>query len=502
MYVSASRPVWWLPTFGLFLFIAIEAGMFSGTTRLFADPAVGRHLRTAEVILATHQVPRTDPLSFTHAGQPWFDYEWAFEATIGELNRAGGLALVDAFCTAIFAVTVLGIYRTLTQSGVPLITGLITIGVVFLTLNIHFSARPLLFTYLFFALVVEVWIRRTAPLPRDWIFLPIVFAAWANLHAGWVAALAFLSLAIFGRLLDRLGKRSTGEEAPLIPWIGLLLLCMFAASFNPWGWSAYRHIFDYTMHFKSIGLLDESAAPNFSEPNMPALAVMFIVGVIVVARLTRRVPLWRAEMIVPVLFFLFEGLRAQRQVLLLMEVAAVPVGQDLQALCEGRAFPFVRDRLRQFSARQRMAGGDAWLAAIAAVVITLLFLSSGAARKIEVGQTLTPQLLDFLRQHPDRFARPLVTTWNAGPLLWKMRPGFRVSFDDRFDLYGDDTAFSFAHLYSGAPGWRETLDQGGYDSAILDPYLQLNQFLHLTPDWHEVYRDGHAVVYWHGAPAP
>jgi hypothetical protein len=203
-----------------------------------------------------------------------------------------------------------------------------------------------------------------------------------------------------------------------------------------------------------------------------------------------------------VLFFLFEGLKAQRQVLLLMEVAAVPVGRDLQALCEGRAFPFVRDRLRQFTARQRVAGGDAWLAAVAAVVVTILFLSSTAARKIEVGQVATPRLLDFLREHPDRFTRPLVTTWNAGPLLWKMRPDFRVSFDDRFDLYGDDTVFSFVNLYRGLPGWRETLDRGGYDSAILDPYLQLNQFLHLTPDWHEVYRDEHAVVYWHGAPAP
>ena len=220
MYVSTSQPIRWLPTFGLFLFIAIEAGMFFGTTRLFEDPAVGRHLRTAQFILATHQVPRTDPLSFTYAGRPWFDYEWAFEATIGELHRFGGLALVDAFCTTLFAVTMLGIYRTLVHNGASLVPGLLTVGVVFLTLNQHFSVRPLLFTYLFFALVVEVWLRRTQPLRRDWFFLPIIFVAWANLHAGWAAALAFLALALFGRLLDRLTHRVTGDEAPLIPWIG------------------------------------------------------------------------------------------------------------------------------------------------------------------------------------------------------------------------------------------------------------------------------------------
>ena len=496
MYVSAQRPIWWLPTFGFFLFVAIEAGMFFGTARLFQDPAVGRHLRTAEFILATHQVPRTDPLSFTHAGQRWVDYEWAFEATIGELNRAGGLALVDAFCTAIFAVTLLGIYRLLVQGGVSLMAGLITIGVVFLTLNLHFSVRPVLFTYLFFALVVEVWSRRTQPLRRDWLFLPIVFVAWANLHAGWAAALVFLVLAILGRVLDRLAHRATGEEAPVIPWIGLTLLCAFAVSFNPWGWTLYREVFALATSYKSFALWDEYAPPNFSVPSMSALAVMFIVGIAIVARVTKRTPLWQAEILLPVLFFLYEGLKTQRHVLLLMEIAALPVAQDLHRLFEGRAFPYLRDRLRQFAARQRLARGDAWLAVVAAAMVTLIFLPSAAARKIEVGQTAGPRLVAFLRQHPDRFQRPLVTTWNAGPLLWNMRPAFKVSFDDRGDFYGDKTVFSFVDLYHGQPGWSDTLAKEDFDSAILDPYLQLNQFLHLTSGWHEVYRDEYAVVYW------
>jgi hypothetical protein len=499
MFVSAPRPIWWLPTFGLFLFIAIEAGMFSGTDRLFADPAVGRHLRMGEFILATHQVPRADPLSFTYAGKPWVDYEWAFEETIGELYHAGGLALVDAFCTAIFAATVLGVYRTLVHCGASLFAGLITAGLVFLTLYMHFSVRPLLFTYLFFALVVEVWFRRAQPLRRDWLFLPIIFFAWANLHAGWSAALAFLALALLGRLIDRISGRVNGDDAPLIPWLGLGGLCALAVSFNPWGWLLYRQIFAFATSYKSFALWDEYAPPNFVHPGGSAVAVIFIVGVFLLARLVRRSPPWPAETMVPVIFFTYEGLKAQRHVLLLMIIAAVPIARDLTALFAGRAFPHLRDRLEQFAARQRFAQGDAWLAAVAAVVVTLAFLPSAAGRKIEVGKSVTPHLLDFLRAHPDRFVRPLVTTWNAGPLLWNMRPDFRASFDDRGDFYGDDVVFSFVDLYTGAPGWRDTLEKGNYDSAILDPYLPLNRLLHLAPRWHEVYRDEHAVVYWRDA---
>jgi hypothetical protein len=500
MFVSTTLPVWWLPTFGFFLFLSIVAGMFLGKEKLFEDPAVGRHLRTAEVILETGQVPRTDPLSFTAAGKPWYDYEWGFEATLGELYRLGGLPLIEAFCFTLFAATMLGVYRTLLHSGFPLSVVILSTGIAYLTLHMHFSVRPLLFTYLFLALVVEVWFRRTQPLARDWLLLPLIFAAWANLHAGWAAALVFLVLAMTGRLLDRITRRVNGEEAPLIPWLGLTTLCALATWLNPWGWALHRQVFEFATQYKSFALWDEYAPPNFSGPSMSALTILFILGVVFLARLSRRAPLWRWETLLPVLFFLYEGLKTQRHVLLLVLVASVPVARDLQAVLYTTWLPFLRERLAHFQEKQRTGYADAWMAGVAAIVLTLLFLHAPAAQKIQVGTSATPRLVNFLRQHPDRFTRPLVTTWNAGPLLWAMRPDFRVSFDDRGDFYGDKTVFSFVDMYNGVPGWRDTLAKGDYDSAILDPYLQLNQLLHLTPGWNEVYHDEHAVVYWRSAP--
>jgi hypothetical protein len=500
MFESAMKPIWWLPTFGFFLFLAIESWMFVNPDGIFADPGVGRHLRTAEFILETGQIPRTDPLSFTQAGRPWIDFEWAFEATVGELYRAGGLPLVCAFCYAIFAATILGIYRTLLQSGLSLSSVLVVTGVAFLTLQIHFSARPVLFTYLFMALVVEVWNRRTHPLKRDWLILPLVFVAWANLHAGWMAALLFLVLAMAGRLLDRIFKRVDGEEAPLIPWVGLTLLCALATRLNPWGWELHRHIFFVATSLKSIAFLVEDLPPSFTTPSMSALAVMFILIVVFLALLLRffkRAPLWRWEAVLPVLFFLYEGLKAQRHVILLVEVGAVPVARDLELLFHGAWWPNLRERLKEFQAKQRLAAGDAWLALVAALALTAVFVRTPMAQNIRVGESVTPRLVAFLRDHPDRFHRPLTTTWNAGPLLWNMRPDFRVSIDDRFDFYGDEAVFSFVDMTAkGSAGWEDKLKKGKYDSLILDPYLRLNKLLHSLPGWKEVYRDDHAVVYW------
>jgi hypothetical protein len=496
MVATVPRPIWWLPTLGFFLFLAVELGMFWAPGWLFADPGVGRHLRTAEVILDTHQVPRTDPLSFTRAGEPWTDYEWGFEATVGELNRGGGLGLVCAFLTAVFATTVLGIYRTLLQSGFSMSVVVLVTGLVFLTLHLHFAARPVLFTYLFMALVVEVWQRNRLPRKRDWLILPIVFVAWANLHAGWAAGLVFLCLALTGRVIDRLRKRVDGDEAPVIPWLGLIVLCTLATFFNPWGWKLHHQIYLFSTSFKSFALWDEYAEPNFNEPSMSAMAILFVLGVVFAARAVRRAPHWRWEMVLPVLFFLDEGLKAQRHVLLLVIIAAVPLAADLEVIFHGAWWANLRGQLKQFQVQQRLAGGDAWLCLVAALLLGAIFLHLPVSQNIEVGKSLTPGLLAFVKDHPDRFQRPLVTTWNAGPLLWNLRPDFRVSFDDRGDFYGDDTVFQYVGLYNGAFDWRTTFDKGRFDSAILDNYVALIRILSLLPDWKIVYHDDKTTVFW------
>jgi hypothetical protein len=164
---------------------------------------------------------------------------------------------------------------------------------------------------------------------------------------------------------------------------------------------------------------------------------------------------------------------------------------------------FLRDALtelqrksREFQAQHRLASGDAWLSFFALLIIGAIFLAAPVSHRIPVGKSITTALVKFVRDHPDRFQRPLVTTWNAGPLLWNLRPGFRVSFDDRGDFYGDPTVYSFVAMYNAAPGWRDTLAQGHYDSAILDNYLALGDNITSVPEWKKVYHDDKDTVFW------
>ena len=57
----------------IFLFWSLLAGTLSN--RPLADPDIGWHIRTGELILSTHEISRRDPFSSTMHGQPWFAWE-------------------------------------------------------------------------------------------------------------------------------------------------------------------------------------------------------------------------------------------------------------------------------------------------------------------------------------------------------------------------------------------------------------------------------------------
>jgi hypothetical protein len=58
---------------------------------------------TANSSWQTHAVPRTDSFSYTRAGQPWYAWEWLYDAGIGAILHVAGLNGVVLFTTLIIA---------------------------------------------------------------------------------------------------------------------------------------------------------------------------------------------------------------------------------------------------------------------------------------------------------------------------------------------------------------------------------------------------------------
>src|SRR5271166_4912118 len=85
------NPAWarWVVPSVSDLFFAALLGVLVFTTvsmRLLGDAGIGWHIRTGQMILATHEIPRVDPFSSSQGGQPWFAWEWGYDLIAGWLE--------------------------------------------------------------------------------------------------------------------------------------------------------------------------------------------------------------------------------------------------------------------------------------------------------------------------------------------------------------------------------------------------------------------------------
>lgn len=195
---------------------------------------LGWQMATGRWIIHNHQIPSTEVLSYTAAGQPWI-YPVGAGLIFYGLHQLGGYALLSWLTALVSAATVMLLIRrgsaitaALAIFAVPLIASRAT-------------ARAELFTLPLFAATLSLlWEQRETGKARLWL-LPLIFAAWVNLHPGFIAGLGLLGAYAMFEIIDM--PFAGGRDAAVsrlkraIPW-------MFAAAaatlLNPWGWTGYE----------------------------------------------------------------------------------------------------------------------------------------------------------------------------------------------------------------------------------------------------------------------
>src|SRR5580700_6485829 len=210
------RPMWlrWVvPSVGDLIFVAL-VGLLAYTTlsvRLLGDAGIGWHIRTGQIILATHAIPRVDPFSATMSGRVWFAWEWLYDALVGWLDRAAGLNGVVLFTALVIAAVFAWTFRLLLRRSTNILLALLLVLLAASAAMIHFLARPHVVSWLF--TVAWFWIldsserscgaadfdssetsefklRRASML---WL-LPPLMLVWVNVHGGFLVGFALLAI--------------------------------------------------------------------------------------------------------------------------------------------------------------------------------------------------------------------------------------------------------------------------------------------------------------------
>jgi len=167
-------------------------------------------------MLEHRRIPDADMFSFTHAGQPWVNWEWAHNILSAllwmHLGPAGIIffRLLTAFllCLVLFAL-----FRRLSDGD--LFLSFSSVLTVFLLVQQRVSDRPQFFAYLLIAAVVylattlqDIRSGRAAVLWGILVFL-------RNAHPSWVLAVLLVAVLVADRWLSR-ETHLTGKETALL----------------------------------------------------------------------------------------------------------------------------------------------------------------------------------------------------------------------------------------------------------------------------------------------
>src|SRR5262245_28535468 len=186
------------------------------------DPDLWWHLRAGLDLLRTGHLTSADPYSFTQ-DVPWINHEWLSEIIIGLAYRAGGVPGLLILKSAILASTFLLLSSALRPASRTIRWWFLAVSVAALMFAAT-TVRPQLWTLLAMAALLRI-----LPSSKRLFTIPILFAAWANLHGGWIVGLAVAALWLIGRMIDARGPRGVWDAAAAIT------LGAAATLLNPYG---------------------------------------------------------------------------------------------------------------------------------------------------------------------------------------------------------------------------------------------------------------------------
>jgi hypothetical protein len=227
-------------------------------------------LRAGHDMWSARRVLLTDTYSHTAYGAFWPNHEWLAEVIYYACYRVGGLALVTLAATASITAAWWISWR-FTTGSTPARFALMAIALV--PASMHWEPRPHAFSFLFLMTTLALLVT------NRYMWLPVVFAVWANCHGGVLTG--FLVLLV--GLAVAVWKEPAGWRRRALAFAA----CAVAATMTPLGLSMWTELPKSLARIR-LYPLDEWRRATLFEPR---LAPFWIIAALLCIGSLRR---WRS----------------------------------------------------------------------------------------------------------------------------------------------------------------------------------------------------------------
>jgi hypothetical protein len=496
----------YLPAETAFFLLAWFAVAAVFHSRGFQDPGTLWHVRVGELVLQ-NGIMRTDPFTFTFAGQTWIPQQWGGEVLMALAHGIGGLDTLLLGFSLLIATTFTLVFRLLRIGGMGLPLAGTLAGFAMVAAGFHFYIRPHLATIAFSAILMAVLVafdRGRIPL-KALIWLAPLHVAWTNIHGGMLGGVATLGLAALGWGTLFLLKK----DPPLKSWrsvgalAAIVLLCGLAMFVNPIGLELQRTWFRIVGSGAMAKYVTEHSPLNPMREGDRAVLAFALLYLVLLCSAPRRE--WRVTWLLPIAWFLLT-LKGIRHGPLFVVFAAVAIA-DIWP--RSRIFEWLSkfgdsltrnpnvplDRLTW-----RAIILPATFVALALVLqanrVPLPLLGHGWAR-LDSPNTMPLELVgplqDYAKSVPP--GTPIYNDLNFGGFTIYFAPTLKIFADDRFELCGDDWLEEYVQAIANHP---ERIDEWqrrhGFTHALIAASEPLEMHMLKSGRWAEVARGRTAVL--------
>ena len=200
-------------------------------TATMTDPDLWGHLRFGLDWMHARTWPSVDPYSFTQ-DRPWINHEWLSEALAAVAFAAAGVPGLVIMKAAVMSATFGLLWRRLQQST-PVFKIVVTTIAMIGALPLSVTVRPQLWSMLGLMVLVE-FLSEKPPTAGRIGGAAALFAAWANMHGGWITGGGVLALHVV--------IRSIRAPRDALRWLVLGVASLAATLVNPYGIGLWRFL--------------------------------------------------------------------------------------------------------------------------------------------------------------------------------------------------------------------------------------------------------------------
>jgi hypothetical protein len=437
------------------LFLLALAGIMPAQNDTWWNLAAGRQ------IVSSRAVDLVDHFSWIARGHYWSNHEWLAQVLFYGAHSAGGMPMLTAVAMGFVWATVLLVWRLM--AGPPLLRALL----LFLSCSLfvsEFSVRPKVVTLAAVALTASLLVS------RRYAWLPVLFAAWANLHGAVALGIVMLGAACAEALVH--------DRSKLPRLLLASVLAAAATALTPLGFSLVEDVvlslrrpdYAYVTEWQPAGV----------EPWTWTLFVLIAALAALTWRFRRaldereRALLYLAGALLPL------ALRYSRNIPP-FTIVALPLLSSLVLRVNGTASLLRSSRPR---ARPLIVP-----LAIAAAVASMAVAYAWATRLPRLEwDPLPPAAARAIAA----CRAPIYNHFdNGGPIIWFV-PSQPVFIDSRQHPY--PAAFIVRHFEVEESGdYKPLFGQYGIRCAVLPPQSRVSQAL-LRDGWNEIYADSTWLV--------